>query len=162
MPSPTRCLGPAVARETGGVPTPFAATGRDLSTVRCQTDDVHPRQLTRAAVEAALARAAKEGHALGSELVPVKVSKHGIGRASVCSCGWQSTPKTKPIKAFSAGFVHIGEVLGDALYDDWAGGEGASPFVPERQGDEAERSRPGGEGEPASTSGLQESATKTA
>lgn len=122
-----------------------------LSADRCHTVGVSgDRSWSKAKLEAALARAAKEGHELVVDLERVKITKHGYGYAVRCTCGWQSTPTTKRIKAFSKGWIHVGDVLGEALYDDWAGGVGASPDRPERLGDGAERSRPGGEGEPSS------------
>jgi hypothetical protein len=122
-----------------------------LSEDRCHTVGMGSGQRwTRERLQDALVRAAAEGHELQPELVRVKVTKNGYGRAARCSCGWQSTPKTKPIKAFSAGWFHIGEVLGDALYEDWAGGVGASPDVPERSTVPTEEGAVSGEGEPSS------------
>jgi hypothetical protein len=121
---------------------------------RRYTGPVLPEGLTRPFVEESLVKAASIGHALGDSLDPAKISKNLIGYSSACSCGWVSTPKSKRIKAFAAGFVHIGEVLAD---DRWpssdVGGVGASPDRPERLGDEAKRSSPGGEGESSSLPG---------
>lgn len=125
-----------------------------LTANRCHTCGMAGgTSLTRATVEYALRRAAEEGHDLEAELVRVKITKNGTGVAARCSCGWQSTPKTKRVKAFSAGFQHIGEVLGDVMFDAVAGGGGASPSGPERQVDATEERLPGGEGEPSSRTG---------
>jgi hypothetical protein len=118
---------------------------------RRYTGPVLPEGLTRPFVEASLVKAASIGHELGDSLDPAKISKNLIGYSAACSCGWVSTPKAKRIKAFAAGFVHIGEVLAD---DRWpssdAGGVGASPDRPERLDEPRNEDRPGGEGESAS------------
>lgn len=122
-----------------------------LSGDRCQTEWVSgDKRWTRAMLEAAIARAAKEGHDLEVDLQRVKITKTGYGYAVRCSCGWQSTPKTKPVRAFYAGTVHVGEVLGESFYDEWAGGVGASPDVPERSTDPTKEGPVSGEGEPSS------------
>jgi len=77
-----------------------------------------PADLTRAFVVAAIKEAAEAGHDL-ELLSGVKVSANRTGYGTRCTCGWASTPKSKRIKAFTAAFMHIGESIGDARFENW-------------------------------------------
>lgn len=108
--------------------------------------------MTREYVEAALVKAAAAGHVLQEDLERTKLSRTQYGGAMRCSCGWRSEPDRKPMRAFVAGFVHIGQVIGEDVIqppDTW--GVGASPDRPERLDDATKEPREGGEGEPSST-----------
>lgn len=60
-----------------------------------------------------IAAARQLGHDVDLELLRVPVSKNLSGVASQCTCGWRSSPKSKPIKAIGAAMVHVGMVVGE-------------------------------------------------
>jgi hypothetical protein len=129
----------------------FSGASVSLTELRCQTEDVAGTGLTRAAVEAAIARAAAAGHVLEDELVSVPMTKTIRGYASRCSCGWQSSRQSKKIRAFRLGFVHLGECIGEDVMGSTGGGVGGlSPDRPERSTTGAKRRSVSGEGEPSS------------
>lgn len=56
-------------------------------------------------------RAESLGHSGLRDFTRVKVSGHMYGYGVVCSCGWESTPSSKPIKAAVKAYWHVLEVL---------------------------------------------------
>lgn len=51
------------------------------------------------------------GHQGLRDFTRVKVSGHRYGYGVICSCGWESTPSSKPIKAAAKAYWHVLEVL---------------------------------------------------
>lgn len=122
-----------------------------LTELRCQTEDMGSRAVMRTAIESQIELAAKLGHELAPDLERVQVTKNGWGIAARCSCGWLGHPKSKRIKAFHEGYVHLGECIGEYLMGPIDGGVGGrSPDRAERLARVAERSAITGEVEPAS------------
>lgn len=51
------------------------------------------------------------GHLGLREFTRVKVSARGYGYGISCSCGWEATPSSKPIKAAAKAYWHVLDVL---------------------------------------------------
>lgn len=69
-------------------------------------------------VQRHLLEAASWGHDVTMERAAV--TKHVIGARAVCSCGYATSPQSKPARAMLLMLSHVGDVVGDKAFTDWA------------------------------------------